>query len=119
MTLLANIICIVVMIGIWLYVLAFLCKMPYSISYCLRRWIFQKDDKYIKWLWKNNIYLIYSVFLIFLLPIIALMLGSFMHNKIFDRPALLIQLSPFLWGLVWLIIYNRIGWLGNWVNKEL
>jgi len=119
MTLLANIICIVLMIGIWLYVLAFLCKMPYSISYCLRRWIFQKDDKYIKWLLKNNIYIIYAVFLIVLLPIIALMLGSFMHNKIFDRPVLLINLSPFLWGLVWLIIYNRIGWFSDWVNKDL
>jgi len=118
MTLLANILCIIVMIGIWLYAFLFLCKMPYSISYCLRRWIFQKDDKYIKWLWKNKYYLKYTFFIIILLPIIALMLGSFMHNKIFDRPALLIQLSPFLWLAIAMLVDDRIGMFERWFSRN-
>lgn len=117
MILVANILCIIVMICVWLFVLAFLCRMPFSLSYCFRRWIFQGDTKYLKWLWENKYYLKYYFFLIVLLPMIALMLGSFMHNKIFDRPELLIWLSPFLWVAIAMIIDDRINWSKIFVNK--
>lgn len=62
----------------------------------LRAYVWRQDD-FREWLSLNRVYLWSSLLVVCLVISILGLIGSFSHNKIFDRPELVIIISPFLW----------------------
>lgn len=66
----------------------------------------RNKSHYKQWLHYNMVYL-WSVLLILVLIVTILgLIGSFSHSKMFDRPKLILIVSP----IVWLSIYKCYSW---------
>lgn len=56
-----------------------------------------RDERYIEWSRENRVYLWSFILIITLCVTILGLIGSFAHNKMFDRPEWVLIVSPFLW----------------------